>query len=271
MDNRIAAACGVAVLLAGASACGSQDKNDATTPSSSSTSGPQTAQQGAGPFPGANGKVADVSGSTAQVQSQQDGQVAVTWTSSTKFTHEVAATLADVKVGDCVMVTPPRTDTSSSSTSTDDATVAAGRVRITATTGSCTAQLPGPGGGSGGPSFSGPPPTGAPDGTSRVRGSFGAFGKVTAVSGTGFTVSSTTPVTVSTSSSTTYTRTAAAAASDVKVGSCMNARGATDSTGALTATTIALSAAVHGECGGGFFRSRDGVPSGSAGTSTQAS
>lgn len=301
MKNRIAATCGVAVLLAGASACGNQDTDDSTTPTSSSTSGPQTDQQGAGQLPGANGKVADVSGSTAQVQSQQNGQVAVTWTSSTTFTQEVAAERADVKVGDCVMVTPAPSSSSSSSSTGDDTQVAAGTVRIIATTGSCTARPGGPGGGPGGgtgggtgggagPSFNGTPPsgapTGAPGGTSRFRGSFGAFGKVTAVSATGFTVSSTRPpaagststtrtaVTVSTSSSTTYTATAAAAASDVKVGSCMNAQGTTDSTGAVTARTIALSTPVDGQCDGGIFRSRDGAPAGSGGstgTSSQAS
>jgi hypothetical protein len=54
-------------------------------------------------MPGANGKVAAVTDSTAQVQGM-DGQVAVTWTGSTTFTKDVSATLADVEVGDCVLV-----------------------------------------------------------------------------------------------------------------------------------------------------------------------
>lgn len=289
--RRIAAACGAGVLLVGATACGSSDDKDGASPTSSSTSGPQSTVQGQ--LPGANGKVAAVDGSTAQVQSQQNGQVAVTWTGATTFTKEVAASLADVEVGDCVMVTPA--DTGTSSDSADEATteVDAGSVRITpaASDGTCTGGLRGgPGGGPGagqGPSFNGTPPSGAPTNgppsgsQPQVRGMFGAFGKVTAVSASGFTVSSVRPagsgsadtetadVTVSTSGTTKYTATAKAAAADVKVGSCMAAQGKTDSTGAVTATTIALSAAVDGECGGGFFRSRgDGASTGSSTTTS---
>ena len=108
------------------------------------------------------------------------------------------------------------------------------------------------------------------------------FGKVTAVSAAGFTVSSvrpgtsgsgttTTAVSVTTSSATTYTTTAKATAADVKVGRCLNARGKTDSTGAVTATTVALSTPVDGECGGGFFRSRSGGTGTDASTTGQAS
>ena len=291
MDNRIAAVCGVAVLLAGAAACGSS--KGGVSPTGSSTSGPRTSQQGAGPLPGAAGRVAAVSGSTAQVQSQQDGQVAVSWTSTTKFTQEVAARAADVEVGDCVLVTPSRTAASSpdDSGATDDTQVTAGSVRITATGGTCTPQLRGPGGGSGGPSLNGSPPSGAPSGeppgappgsTGRVRGSFGALGKVTAVSGSGFTVRWVRPaaggssstrssaVTVTTSSSTTYTRTAAASAADVKVGGCLDAQGTTDSTGAVTAATIALSKPVGGECGGGFVRSGTGGPGSDSGSGSNS-
>ena len=35
-----------------------------------------------------------------QVQNEQTGQVAVTWTSSTKFAHQVSATIGAVKAGD---------------------------------------------------------------------------------------------------------------------------------------------------------------------------
>lgn len=278
MDHRIATACGAVALLAAASACGSDGQDPATA---SATTGPQTSQQGAGQFPGANGKVAAVDGSTAQVQSQQNGQVAVSWTSSTTFTREVPASLSDVKVGDCVMATPSQDSTDSSDSASTK--VAAASVRITAATGgTCAAGFRGGPGGQG-PSLNGTPPSGAPSrapsaapsGAPRqLRGSFGAFGTVTAVSGSGFTVSSTQPgsdtateVSVSTSASTTFTTNAQATASDVTVGSCLNAQGPTDDTGAVTATTIALSTAVDGECGGGFFRSR---ASNGSGTSTDA-
>src|SRR5689334_6886154 len=113
MNNRISAVLGIGVLLAGTTACGSKDDGDGTTPTASATSGPQTSQRGAGQLPGANGKVAAVDGSTAQVQSQQNGQVAVTWNDSTTFTQQVPASLADVKVGDCVAALPEMDSTSS--------------------------------------------------------------------------------------------------------------------------------------------------------------
>lgn len=281
MTNRIAAACGVALLLLGATACGTKDEGaspTSTSPTGSSTSGPRTTQQGQ--FPGANGKIAAVDGSTAQVQSQQSGQVAVTWTSSTTFTQEVAATLSDVEVGDCVVALPDP-DSAGSSDSSAETQVTAATVRITATSGDC-AGIGGPGGPGGGqrPDFNGTPPSGAPTGFpsdgpggGRLRGAFGASGKVTAVSSTGFTVdavrpgvggagssddTTTTPVTVTVGTSTTYTTNAKASAADVKVGRCMLAQGTADDTGAVSATTVALSTAVDGECGGGFFRSRDG-------------
>jgi hypothetical protein len=107
-----------------------------------------------------------------------------------------------------------------------------------------------------------------------LRGAFGAAGKVTAVSASGFTVDSTRPdtttktsVAVTTTSSTKYTTNAKATASDVEVGGCLTAQGTTDDTGAVTAKTVSLSTAVDGECGGGFFRSRStgsGTDSGQA-------
>jgi len=261
MNHRIATACGAVVLLVAASACGSKSNDTSNASTSTSDSGSQTSQQGQ--FPGANGKIAALDGSTAQVQSQQNGQVAVTWNASTTFTKEVAASLSQVKVGDCVVATPSQSDSSSS---TDTTKVTAANVRIsTATGGTCTGGFGGPGGGQG-PSFNGTPPSGAPtsapSGAPRqFRGSFGAVGKVTAVSGSGFTVSSTRPgsdtattVAVNTTSATKYTTNAKATASDVKVGGCMSAQGTTDDTGAVTAKTVALSAAVDGQCGGGFFR-----------------
>ena len=62
---------------------------------------------GAGGFGGAggSGKVAAVSGKTAQVQGA-NGQVAVTWTSTTRFSQQVAAKASDLSVGDCVVALP---------------------------------------------------------------------------------------------------------------------------------------------------------------------
>jgi hypothetical protein len=283
LTRKVAALCGVGVLLLVVSACGSGNQANAT-----GQAGEQAGQQNGqrnGQFgsdaamPGANGKVAAVDGSTAQVQSQQNGQVAVSWTSSTKFTKQVSARLADVKVGDCVLVRPVEASSNGSDSTTQPTTVTAATVRITEpVNGSCAPTLRGgPGGAQGsGPQDSGPqlnqgggsgPPSGSetPGGQTKFRGFGGASGAVTAASATGFTVDAVTPgsdtktsVAVTVSGTTTYTTTAKAAASDVKVGVCVQANGKADDTGALTATRIAVSPAVDGQCGGFMIRSGSG-------------
>lgn len=262
LARKVAAACGAAVLLLAASACGSdKDGNADATGQTSGQGGPQT-QRGGGngtQFPGANGKVAAVADHTAQVQGM-DGQVAVTWTGTTTFTKEVSAGLADVKVGTCVLVGSD----GQASGATPATAVTAASVRITAkTNGSCGMGLRGPGGQDGGPQFNGTPPSGAPEGGGQrpqVRGIGGAVGEVTAVSSDGFTVASVTPgsdtttsVAVTVDKDTTYTTTATGRASDVKVGVCVAANGSTDDTGAVTAKTIAVSPPQDGQCGG-FMR-----------------
>lgn len=294
LARRVAAACGTGVLLVGAAGCGSSSPQPASAGTNSY--GGSTGQQGAtsGQFPGADGKVAAVTGSTAQVQSQQNGQVAVTWTSATAFTKQVTVKLSDVKVGDCVVATPAVSSSTSSTTPTAPATaITATSVRITApVNGTCSpAGRFGTGtvrGGNGpGGSFGGQPPSGAEGGTGpqlnggtggtgrgQFRfGGFGAFGKVTALTSNGFTVTETRPgasgsttaptsVAVTTTSATTFSTTAKAAASDVKVGVCVRATGKTDDTGAITASTIAVTPPVNGVCGS-FFRA--GGPGGGFG------
>lgn len=268
LARKVAAACGSVVLLLGASACGGSGNHD--TNGTTADGGPRTQLQ-SGPqnrMPGANGKVAEVTGSTAQVQGM-DGQVAVSWTGTTTFTKEVAAKLADVKVGDCVFV---GASDETSGGRTPASTVAAATVRITPRTGdSCAGGMRGPGGQGGAgtaPQLNGTPPEGAPSGGSRpqVRGFGGAVGEVTAVSDDGFTVASvrpgsdtTSPVAVTVDGSTTYTTTATGSAADVKVGACLSAEGNTDDTGAVTARRIAVSQPRDGQCGGLVrFRSPDG-------------
>lgn len=275
-----------ALLLSG---CGSSGSPDASGTAPQSYGGPQNGTQNGtrgqnGPAPGANGKVAAVDGSTAQVQNATAGQVAVTWNGSTTFTKQVSTTRAAVKTGVCVAAEP--TSDSSSSSQTE---VTAASVRITAkTNGSCTPVLRGGGPqlqqNGGGPQTQGdgpggPPTDGAAPDRTQLRG-FGAFGEVTGVTANGFTVTATMPtgqgtsdtetrtVTVTVTSATTYTTTAKGAASDVKVGVCVRAEGTTDSTGAVTAKTIAVTPPVDGQCGGMVFR-RDGAPdSGGAGSTT---
>jgi hypothetical protein len=276
--RKLAVAGGAAALLLALSACGNGNGDDDSPSGRTYEDGPQNQQAGPGAdgrMPGANGKVAAVADNTAQVQGM-DGQVAVTWNGSTTFTKDVSATLADVTVGSCVLIAPSGDSTSSSTPATE---VTADNVRITAkTNGSCGVGLRGPGGPNGpgggeagtGPELNGTPPSGAPDGERpKVRAIGGAIGEVTAVTSDGFTVDSVLPgsddktaVAVTVGADTTYTKTATGAAADVKVGVCVAASGTTDDTGAVTATTIAVSQPVDGACGGPMrFTSDDGAPS----------
>lgn len=279
--RRIAAACGVGVLLIGTSACGSDPAPSGQ--STSNESGAQTTPQAGqlGQRPGANGKIAAVVDSIAQVQSADSGQVAVTWNATTTFTKQVSAQLDDVAVGDCVMVTSESTEVGSVDQTTppvQPTEVTATSVRISeATDGSCS-PVGGQGGFPGGRPTGGPegvqPPTGGqppadgqrPTGGGQFRGMGGAFGTVTSVSATGFVVESTVPaldgttaepisVTVAVNAKTVYSTTAKGSVSDVKVGQCLRAEGETDDTGAVTATAIALTPPTDGECGGFSRRS----------------
>ena len=283
--RKVAVACGSGLLLLGAGACGSAAGG--TTGNAASGEQPQTQSFGGGPggqggFPGADGKIAAVSGSTAQVQSRSNGQVAVTWNGSTTFTKQVAASLAGVKVGSCVMVLPT-SDTASSGDAAAATTVAAAAVTVTQKTGgTCTGGFGGRGPAGQAPKLDGQgpgggqlPEGGAPGGNGsarpQLRGFGGAFGEVTAVSATGFTVKSSRPsgteetnVTVTVSGTTTYTATAQGAASDVKVGLCMRANGTADDSGAITATTVALTNPTNGECGGMLVRTNGGPAAGTA-------
>ena len=97
-------------------------------------------------------------------------------------------------------------------------------------------------------------------------GSFGrAFGSVTAVSTTGFTVKGiargTTPAvttTVTVNAATTYTESAKATSSALVVGDCIVALGASDDTGAVSAKSINISKAGSNGCAGGFGRGGGG-------------
>lgn len=273
MKRTLALSAVTLTLALSLSACGDNDKTQASGTSESGGN----AQQAGGPGQGqpGSGKVAAVSGSTAQVQGT-DGQTAVSWTSSTTFTKQVSAALSDVAKGSCVVVM--------SSSSDDDATATS--VRITeAVDGECTGGF---GGGAGGPGGNGERPTDRPtdlpsdapsagaNGNGGGRGGFGNLvaGKVTAVSSTGFTVDAVTmgapgqqsdsstaeteSTTVTVSDDTTYTTTGDASSSDVKVGVCLTTRGESDDTGAVKATSIQVAAAVDGECSTGFGGGRPG-------------
>lgn len=276
------------VLAAGSlAACGSAPTGTsaAGAPVGAPVQGYGAAGAGSGArqgFPGTSGTIADITGSTLQVQNQTDGQVAVTYSGTTTFTAQVAAARSDVKVGSCVTVTPVASSTSGSAPA--DA-VTAGAVRISQPqNGGCSRGFGGFAGFGGGRRPSGFPsgrpsdrptdvPSGAPSGA--VRGGFGgANGTVAAVTASGFTVTeerpdfssgqpspgaspsmTTTTVTVTVEGSTTYTTTKPATSAALKVGKCVTATGQADSTGAIAATRIAVSDPENGQCGGfGFFR-----------------
>lgn len=288
--RRIAAACGVGVLLLGTSACGSDDPapavQNATTNEGGTEDGGPPASQAGSLSPGADGKIAAVADNTAQVQSVSSGQVAVSWTSSTTFTKQVSAELADLDVGDCVVVTSEATQSDEDATTpqVQATAVTAASVRISEPLDGTCIPTDGLGGGpgGGGPQFQGggpdggtgasQPPAGgldgAPPGGEQLRRIDGAFGTVTSVDATGFVVESTRPamgdsaaetttVTVTVAGTTTYTTTAKASAADVKVGQCLRADGEADDTGAVSATRIAITPPTDGECAG-FVRRVNG-------------
>jgi len=262
LDRRVvllgAAALGAALAL---SACGSSGANP---PASSAAGGPvdQGTPSGA---PAASGKVAAISATTMQVQNEQTGQVAVSWSASTKFRHQVAVTIADVKAGDCVAaVAPSGTDSSATSFTATTLTISP------AVNGSCTA---GGSGGPGGGRFTGAPPSGFPSGKlpsglpSGVQGrpiAAVAAGKVTSVSGStlvvaarqfGSSSTSTTNKTVTVDEKTKITTEAATTSTSLKVGKCVTAQGKADSAGTVAATSVRITDPTNGQCAlffGGF-------------------
>jgi hypothetical protein len=259
LDRRVvllgAMALGAALVL---SAC--SGSSGANTPPSSAAAAPggQGAPTGG---PAASGKVAAISGTTMQVQDQQTGQVAVSWSASTKFQHQVAAALADVKAGDCVAAVAP-SGTDSSATSFTATTLTISR----AVNGSCSAGGPGGSGGPGGGRFTGAPPSGFPSGklpSGLPSGATGravaavAAGKVMSVSGStvvvaarqfGSSSTSTTNKTVTVDAKTKITTDAATTSRSLKVGKCVTAQGKPDSTGTVAATSVRITDPTNGQC-----------------------
>ncbi|MDT4937586.1 MAG: hypothetical protein QOG80_1257, partial [Pseudonocardiales bacterium] len=162
-----------ALVLAacGGGSSGSGSTSPAAASATAGAAGGGAAGGGAG-RPGAAGQIAAITGTTMQVQSQQAGQVGVSWTASTTFSHPVTTTLSAIKAGDCVVATAP---TGSSSTS------------FTATALSVTTPVNGQcGGGAGGPGGQRPTgqrPSGAPSGGFGQRTGAFATGTVSSVSG----------------------------------------------------------------------------------------
>ncbi|HEX9335727.1 MAG TPA: DUF5666 domain-containing protein [Pseudonocardiaceae bacterium] len=255
-----------ALAVAVVAACGG-GATPTTAPAPATTKAPSSSRANQPP-PGTFGTVASVAASSLEVQNQT-GQVTVNFSSSTTFTNTISATLADVAVGSCVAATSP------TGSGAQPATLTAQTVLITpATANGCTVGGFGGGGGGG---FAGRP-SGAPRPSNRPRpsGANGApangaraFGSVTAVSATGFTVHSlargTTPArdtAVTVSSTTTYTKTVSATSSALAVGQCIAAIGPADDTGAITARSIAISKPGPNGCTARFVGGRGGLGAG---------
>ena len=227
--------------------------------------------------------------------------MAVTWTATTTFTQQVTIAAGSISAGDCVTVV----GASGSSPSADSFT--ADLVTVTkATNGSCDGGFGG--GGFGGAGGNGTRPSGAPtnlptgsrtrspstgSGSGRAAGpSQVAFasGSVVSASGSDIVVASrtfpgrggstsssptatTANKTITLDASSKITEEQPATASAVQVGLCATAQGSADSSGAVTARSIALTPAVNGTCavggrfgggrfgGGGFAAGATGSPS----------
>jgi hypothetical protein len=258
----------LATALTLAACGGSSSGGGSSTSSSAAAAAPGGGGGGGGATggggPAASGLVAALSGSTMQVQSQQNGQVGVTWSSSTKFTHTVTTTISAVKAGDCVLAVGP-----SGTTPTSTSFTAVSLQLTPATNGTCGIGAGRPGGGQRPSGFpgGGQRPSGAPGGGAGGAGGTIAAGKVTSVSGASVVIAAQRPaagggaatsasVTVKTDGQTKLTTTAATTSSSVQVGKCVNAQGSSDSTGTVSATSVQVSDATNGQCAGpgGFGR-----------------
>jgi len=271
----VAVALPVALILGFTTAAGA-----ASTASSSS---------GGRSFPGASGSVAAITGSSMEVQNQLTGQVTVSWTTSTTFSHMATVPASSVAVGDCVTV--------SGSTSKKSKVVTAKTVTISKpTSGKCSEGFGGfPGGGSGPPRTGGSFPGGGSGGPPSGESAFGrqrpggfanigfASGKVKSVNSNSMKVSGfssaslstaarttkgkrptvkttkgkhptvkTTTVKVTLKSSTTYSESESATSSSLAAGDCVTATGSSDSTGAVSASAIQITSTGGKTCNTGF-------------------
>jgi hypothetical protein len=252
-------------------ACGSGSAGGSTDSGSTpQATAPSPSGSFGGQRPAASGLIAAVDGTTMQVQSQQAGQTAVTWSDSTKFSHSVTVTISAIKAGSCVTaIAPTGTDQAATSFTATTVTVSA------ATNGECGRGFGGPGGGNGSGGASGVRPSGAPTGfpsggpggTGGGALGFGgiATGKVVSVSGSsvvldaeafdlngGSAAPTTTKKTITIGTDTTVSTQASTTSKSVVAGKCATVQGAADSEGTVTATSVSITDASNGQCTGGF-------------------
>jgi hypothetical protein len=276
--NRIAAGAALGCAVMFVAACGGGTSATTNAAAAPTTAASANSAGGGRAFPGATGLLAQISGTTLQVQSTS-AQTAVTYSASTTFTNTVAAKLSDVVVGVCVQARSARPGAGTAGAApttaprTTSGPIVAATVEISAAVnGKCSAAGGLRTGGTRPPGTSGaanPGRTRGPGGGGSGAGGngfggLGAFGKVTAVNPTGFTIESIRPAngtattaaptteTVQTPAGTKYTRTGAANAKALVIGLCVTALGKADDTGSIAATSIILQPAVNGSCSSGF-------------------
>ena len=211
-----------------------------------------------GRFPGANGTITAIDGTTLTVKDRQGQSVKVTTNDTTRITIEKKVAVSDIAKGDRISVTGTRSGT----------TVAASRITImdmrlqqpgSGSQGGVTPGSGPPGGFRGRGDFNGqggPPVTNA-NGNGNSSGSASrrppgdfAFGTVTKVDGGTITISSFngSTTTITTTSSTTVTKSVQGSFSDLAVGQNIRAVGTTGNDGTVAATDIN-----EGSGGFGFF------------------
>ena len=267
----LAVACAGLLLLGGCSAAPTATQS-ADKPSGTATAragGNATARAGGNRVPGTFGLIADISGTTLQVQGSS-GQTAVTYTDTTTITSQTAGSTADLTQGSCVSVR----GAAASGTAATSITISS------PVNGQCVNSPGGGFGGGGGTPPSGAPqggmPSGAPEGGmpsgdpqggrpsgdpqgGRPSGApgggqgGGVVGTVQSFANGTLTVAvtqggSASDSTVTVADTTTITKSVTADAAALKVGTCAWANGTTDNTGAVAATSIRVSEAVNGAC-----------------------
>jgi hypothetical protein len=221
MNRSIPTIAASAFLLA---ACGAA----ANTASSSPSPGGANAFRN-----GASGQLVQINGQNL-ILSGPNGDVTVTYTTSTTFTKSSLATLADIAAGTCIVANGVK-DSSGVVTATI--------VNISPKTATgCAARnfapSPAPG------ASPRPSPTANPSATPRPNGTF-VSGEVIAVRGVSVTVlteaSGSQRITVA--SAATIAKNATVEASSLQNGQCVRANGSRDSTGDIQATSITITPA----------------------------
>src|SRR5450759_4910448 len=230
-----------------AAACGSA-AGAANTASTSPSPG-----RGAQFRNGASGQLVQVTGQTL-ILTGASGDIPVTITTTTTYTRTSTAVLADIVPGLCIVATGQKDSagvltatTARLSPKTSSGCAAPGRVGPSPSPGASPRPTP-----------SGQPPQ-APFVSGEVTGAVGISITVMTASSGSQTITVPTVATV--------TRTLSASSTDLRTGECLRATGPADSSGAVQATSIAITpAGPSGTCttgfGGGFGGGRGPGPGG---------